>query len=674
MKTSHTNLRRLGAGAATGALVASGLLLVGSPAQAADITVKSSDIAPDESTYKGWHQGNPNSALASSVSSRGLESIGKSQIINGYDDNTNAGLAEDGVNFDLSDLVDASFDVVEGKAHFQVPIFFDHDGDDTTAPKFATLRNNTPATANTEISPDDPWTVSQPVGDIPAHVVKPLSEIIDAVEAHDYKTIGFGVFTDTGETSTVKSITFGGDTYAFAADGVASTTVKNSQVAVEETNNNYKTWHQGYDDATGRQQVTAKGLELSGKSQVIKGFNNNNDTLNAVNANLAGVIPDASYTVTKGTAFFQIALRFDNGSGVQFATLRNNGAGEGKNSLSLGDSWQSSRAIGSIAANTDVKLSTIVNALGTYKVIAYGVLTNPGSSATVSNITFGTTSTNFVDAPAAGKVANVLPKDIAADESVYAGWHQGAATNTARIANGVLNLGADRSQVINGYANNSNDTANGNVDLAEALRTASYTVTGGDVFFQVPVFFEDDNGDTKFATLRPAAKASPGVNTFSIADEWVSSQDVGSVQKNVPAQLGDLLSELGSAKVIAFGVYSDAGGNGKVSQITWDGVQHTFAKVKSSTTFTRTNPTKPSSKKRFYVYATITAPGIDVKNGLVTVSNAGKSIGKGRLAANGKVKILLSRKIAKGNRTITITYSGTDQIAPSKHFKKVRIK
>lgn len=576
--------RRTSAGVAAGALVASGLLLAGSPAQAADATVSRSQIADTATPYAGWHLGAGNADLVD-VTADGVTMIGRTQVLNGFANNDSTGLAEDGVNADLTeDLIGSSFDVTGGEVHFQVPIYVDADDDPQTPPQFATLRNNAPATGATTISGGDQWTTSRTIGDVPANSPVPLSVLAGIVETHDYKTIGFGVYTDTNQIGSVASITFADDTYRFVTSGsTTSTTVKDGDVRDEETSASYDKWHQGYANATARHQVTADGLELAGRSQVIKGYSNNNQTLNTQNANLAFELLDASYTVTVGSddVHFQVPLFFNDGSGAgtKFTTLRSAGNGPGTHTFDLDDQWQSSRALPGIPANTDASLADVITALGTYKTIGYGVLTNAGDSATVSNITFDGASYDFADAPSLSTTtSNALESDIAPNEAVYAGWHQGAATNTARIVGDELRLGAAKSQIINGYPDNSSTLNTRNVDLAEVLRSATYDVESGTVHFQIPMFFEDpQTHETTFTTLRTTAPADLGANTFSLGQEWTSSKAIGGVvDANGSVQLGDILSALPYYKVIAFGVFSDTGANGVVNSISWDGVKHTF--------------------------------------------------------------------------------------------------
>ncbi|MCZ4498681.1 MAG: hypothetical protein JWQ74_1234 [Marmoricola sp.] len=580
----HTFPLRAAAVAASGAVVTA-LLLVVNPAPAGAATVipvGPGDIAPNESTYAGWHQGYDSAALTAAVTSGGLSLRGKSQVIRGYANNDTAGLAPGGVNADLdTTLVGASYDVTRGSAFFQVPVFVDADNNPATAPTFTTLRPVDAATTNKTIAATDQWTSSKALGAITAGDSYPLSTILDEINDHDSKTLAFGVLTNAGTSATVSSITWKGDTYKFTAATPTSSTVKNADVKTIETPSTYGDWHQGYENATGRQQVNGNGLVLAGKSQVIKGFSDTTGDLSTgVNANLAFVLPDASLTVAAGSdsVFFQVPVKFDNGSGVTFATLRSNGLGAGTHQFSLTDQWQVSKAVGSIAANTDAPLGDIIDALGTYKTLGFGVLTNPGDTATVSAVTFGTQAVTFLDQPAAaGSTSLTRVRDIRPDESTYAGWHQGSPTGVVSADNdsSVLKLGSTRSQVIKGYANNSSTLDGPNVNLYDALTTASYAVTSGTTFFQVPLFVQDGSS-TVFTTLRPAAAAAPGDNRVDVGQEWVSSKAVGAIPANTPTLLGDILSAFTTYKVIGFGVYSDDGGNGAITSITWDGVKNTF--------------------------------------------------------------------------------------------------
>lgn len=644
--------RRTGVAVVISALVTATLLIVNqAPASAASVTVHPGDIRGDESTYAGWHQGYPDAALNAAITDGGLSLRGKSQIINGYANNDNTGLAVGGVNANLSSLAGATYNVTSGEAYFQVPLFVDADDDDGTPGVFTTLRPAAAHSGNAPIAGEDLWRSSKTFGPITANEAYPLAVIVAAVNAHKSKTIAFGVLTEAGSSATVQSIGFNGDTYTFAAAPVVASTVTNADIEPEETSSNYAEWHQGYDGATARQQVTGTGLVLAGRSQVIKGFTNNSDTLNAVNANLQFVLPEASYTVATGSdpVYFQVPVKFNDGSGLKFTTLRNNGETDGQHGFALTDQWQSSRALDGIPANTNAPLSDIIAALGTYKVIGVGVLTNTGETGTVTTLKFGTRSYTFNDVtPPAGSTSLVPVRSIAPDESTYAGWHQGAAGGTATAAtdSNVLELGPTKSQVIKGYENNSSTLDTRNVNLVRALTNASYTVTSGNVYFQVPLFVEDpDSGATVFTTLRPATPAVTGINRVNVGQEWVSSKAVGPIPANTPVLLGDILSVFKTYKVLAFGVFSDTGDNGKITDITWDGVRYTFTGNRSPVAPNRTATTTAGKA------VTLTLAGSDADGDALTYTVTPNSTGGAVTLTGDSLKYTPSTGFA-GTKTI----------------------
>ncbi|MCX6396820.1 MAG: Ig-like domain-containing protein [Propionibacteriales bacterium] len=658
----RSRARRIGIGALGSAIVASTLLVASqSPASADTITVNPQDIRGDETTYAGWHQGYANAALNAAITSGGLSLRGQSQIINGYADNDNADLAFGGVNANLLALAGAQYNVTSGSAFFQVPLFVDADDDAATPGTFTTLRPASGHSGNAAIAGADTWVSSKSFGDVTAGTEYSLAALISAVNAHKSKTLAFGVLTTPGSSATVQSITFDGDTYNFAASPVVSSTVTNADIEPEETSTNYSEWHQGYAGATARHQVTPSGLLLAGQSQIIKGFSNNSDTLNSVNANLQFVLPEASYTVAPGSdpVYFQVPVKFNDGSGLKFTTLRNNGETAGQHGFTLTDQWQSSRALDGIPANTDAPLSDIIAALGNYKTIAVGVLTNAGDVGSVSKIDFGSRSYTFADTvPAAGSTSLVPVRTIAPDESTYAGWHQGAVggTATAAVDSNVLNLGATKSQVINGYPNNSSTLDTRNVNLVTALTTASYTVTSGNVYFQVPLFVEDPvSGSTVFTTLRPADPATAGLNRINVGQVWRSSKTVGPITANEPYLLGDILSAFKTYKVLAFGVFSDTGDNGRLTDITWSGVRYTFTGNRSPATG-NVSATTTAGKA-----VTVTLPGSDADGDTVTFT-APNVNGTSQVSGTS-----LKYTPATGFvGTTAITYTATDSLGASR--------
>ena len=149
----------------------------------------------------------------------------------------------------------------------------------------------------------------------------------------------------------------------------------------------------------------------------------------------------------------------------------------------------------------------------------------------------------------------------------------------------------------------------------------------------------------------------PGTHTFSLGEEWISSKTIGSVAANTPTLLGDLLSSLRghSYKVVGYGVYSNAGANGIVDSITWDGLKTVFDR--SSSKLDVHVSARPSHTWAFWVYATVKSAGA-VEGDTVTVTYNGKEIGRDTVGSNDKVRINLTQKLSKGHRSLKVIYSG----------------
>ncbi|MCD9199681.1 Ig-like domain-containing protein [Aeromicrobium wangtongii] len=210
---NHTSTRRrAGAGVAIGALAASALIFTPSAQAATTADVRESQIAPNASTYAGWHQGVDNAAAdAARVVNEGLQLKGRSQVIKGYADNDNT--VGSNKNFDLSTIENAAaYTVKSGTASLQIPVFVDLDGAGPDAAVFTTLR--TPLGSGSEVKLSDNWEVSRAFGSIPANTPTPLSDIVAALGS-TYKVIAFGVYNESG-TSVVSDITFDGTKYLFA--------------------------------------------------------------------------------------------------------------------------------------------------------------------------------------------------------------------------------------------------------------------------------------------------------------------------------------------------------------------------------------------------------------------------------------------------------------------------
>ena len=591
MRGNHHQRRArkaIGAGCAA-AMATTTMLFVGSPAPAEPGETIVTEIAPSEDpgNYAGWHQGYENAEYTYGLTADGLMMSGKSQVINGYENNDNDLSTGDNVALRRT-LRLATYELDSGQAWFQVALFFDNTPEnDTDPPKFTTLRPAAPGTAGrNEIDMRVMWQTSGAINEeYPKNATAPLGELLEQI-GQDRKTIGFGVLTTADTEAVVESIDWDDETYRFRAPKATKQIVADGDIDLDEFR--YDGWHQGAvnDGVPGKHRVTEQGLELDGRSQVIKGYDNSTEDVDSRNVHLPSAVQNASYNVVEGTTVhFQIPLFFTapGQDGVGFTTLRPaDPAKKGNNKLSSVDNWVASRAIGTVPAGTPMPFGDLIDAMTDYKVLGFGVYNDSGE-ATVKNITFDGVRYRFHDA-AKVKKERVFFNDIAGSETdeTYKQWHQGANNGTEEnpdwgkyeVTNEGLSL-EGRSQVING------DRKANDVSLKHALRDASYNVVDGDAWFQVALFINSDEEDDPtapvFTTLRPAEPAETEKNEISMQDEWVSSRDFGEVRANEPMPLGDLVNAVGSDyDVLAFGVFSDTSGSAMVDEITWGGTTYRF--------------------------------------------------------------------------------------------------
>jgi hypothetical protein len=365
-------------------------------------------------------------------------------------------------------------------------------------------------------------------------------------------------------------------------------------------------------------------------------------------------------------------------------------------------------------------------------------------------------------AQAADTVTNVRESEIAADETTYAGWHQGAANGKQQVVNeGLALIGS--SQVIKGYTENSKtdlaDTAKRNADFDD-LAAARFTVKAGAPSFQAPIFVDTDPTSTAdepvFTTLY-TADASKGI--------WQSSRELPGITAKTDVTLDQLKTAVGANyRVIAFGVNNSVADNtAVVSDITFDGTRYTFAnnapiarnrsyktkidrpvtvnlaaddvdgntltttigdvvggsitvaadnkgtftpsagfkgdasvkytvtdsrggtssatitikveKLKGAVSIYRVHPTKPSTKNRVYLYATVKVDGKAAGKGSTVYGYAkGKRVVTGKVNSSGKVKLKLPNKLPRGKSTLKITQAGTSKLSGGSDSIVVRIK
>jgi hypothetical protein len=286
----------------------------------------------------------------------------------------------------------------------------------------------------------------------------------------------------------------------------------------------------------------------------------------------------------------------------------------------------------------------------------------------------------FAPAQAATTV-NVVNADVKPTEADYVAWHQGYANNPngAKVTVKGLELSGGPSQVIKGYADNSNtiapNAANRNFDLTSKITQADFTATEGTANLQVPLFSSAIPGN-HYTTIR---SLNDDGSRIKLTDEWESSKAFGSIAANTPTPLRDIIAALGSDyKVIGFGVQAD--NNAVVTDITWDGVTYKFKdpidKTASTVDIYRVNPKsgKITTKSTVSFYATVTIGGKNAPTGTVVTGYAkGKKATTGKVNSKGKVKLTLSKKLPKGNSTLKVELPASATVAGSTDSVKVKV-
>lgn len=203
LKTS----RRTAALATGLAVVAGSTLLIAGPASAAEIQVTADQIAPNEANYAGWHEGVATPGAPAVLSDAGLTMTGDSQIIYGF--NNDGGVAVEAGGF-AELAAGISYASTGDDLYFQIPVFADGASD-----TFTTLRPAAPGVENLGGN----WVVSRDVAGLATDAVYTVAELDAALGG--FNLLAFGVFANAGTVDTLQSVTFGPDTYNFAAPVVA---------------------------------------------------------------------------------------------------------------------------------------------------------------------------------------------------------------------------------------------------------------------------------------------------------------------------------------------------------------------------------------------------------------------------------------------------------------------
>ncbi|MBB5633855.1 LPXTG-motif cell wall-anchored protein [Cryobacterium mesophilum] len=144
----------------------------------------------------------------------------------------------------------------------------------------------------------------------------------------------------------------------------------------------------------GPHQFTNTGLVLndpaSGDVQIL----NQNVTTPVDAGELASVVQNANIFAQNGEWFFQLAFFAEGTSDTGFTTLRPATAG----SVSTGDPWITSQALGSYAAGATASFSDLADALyagEAPQLLAYGFFVAAGQTTTINGISWGTQGSSF---------------------------------------------------------------------------------------------------------------------------------------------------------------------------------------------------------------------------------------------------------------------------------------
>jgi LPXTG-motif cell wall-anchored protein len=156
----------------------------------------------------------------------------------------------------------------------------------------------------------------------------------------------------------------------------------------------YTGWHQGYAD--GDHEVTAEGLVLTDRSQVIYGYDESVRWQIENQLFVAQVAEGkVSWTTTAGSApaYFQIPIYFGaDTANPQFTTLRPATPTVGENIASLDQNWVTSRAIGTeYTAGATASLGDLLGKIiaeQNAEILGFGVLSQLGEQSIVTGISW----------------------------------------------------------------------------------------------------------------------------------------------------------------------------------------------------------------------------------------------------------------------------------------------
>jgi len=233
------------------------------------------------------------------------------------------------------------------------------------------------------------------------------------------------------------------------------------------------------------------------------------------------------------------------------------------------------------------------------------------------------------------------PSPIPPETNPYsAGWFAGGVTG----GNGSATQSAAGLTIVGGSAGyqllNGDPDAKDLGDTTAAAANLAVSTTGGDAFYQISVFAEPGASDEGFTTLRP-------VDAQDLSGDWVNSQpfeaDAGTTAAGTAAALSThlgLLDQGVAAKVLAFGVFVNAGDTVVLRAMSWNGDTYLFADAPTVTLSATSVP--EAGTDPITVTATGFAPGENVSIGLGS-GNSGGEEGTAVANADGVVTYELAK-------------------------------
>ncbi|MFF2053318.1 LPXTG cell wall anchor domain-containing protein [Leifsonia sp. NPDC058194] len=230
------------------------------------------------------------------------------------------------------------------------------------------------------------------------------------------------------------------------AGAPAAVTVDGSQIRSNE--DTYPGWHQGYDNAADRAVVGANGLELTGESQILYGYTEQ-ERLTGAQLESSVTAGGVSWKTSWNSAYFQLPLFYGDSSAPKFTTLRPASPTEGTNTASLGDQWVTSTAIKDaddtvvFEKNATASLGDLLSALdlSTVQVLGFGVLTEAGTQADVDSVTFNGTTYTFAPtgtvavagAPVVGTTLTGSTSGFAQGSTLSYQWFEATANSGGEV-------------------------------------------------------------------------------------------------------------------------------------------------------------------------------------------------------------------------------------------------